>query len=650
MSRFIAALAVTAAIGVAVSLDAQEATFRSGVDLVTVDATVLASDGTPIDHLGPDDFRLEVDGRPRRVVSAQFVSQTAQRGVALRRSAVHYTSNEGVDAGRLVVVAVDEPHIRRVEGRSALRAAETFVDSLDPADRIGVVGLTRLGRLDFSRDRFELKQRLHTLMGQGDPVFLQFNLGLSEALDIAEGSRTRLADAVLRECGRALTEFVNQARAVDDAAGRDPCPEHVEQEARGVAQNANTQARISIASLEALIVGLKDIPGPKTVVLLSEGIIADPRRIDLLKLAAEAQASRVTIYALQLEVPVFEAAQDRVSPTAIRDLQMLGDGLARVAGAARGTVFRLVGDDPKPFQRISRELSGYYLLAFEPTDGERDGQRHRIQLALARGGGELRARTGFTLPAATPSVEVRNNGLTALLRNLSLSTELPVRVATYVYAEPASSNLRIVVSAEAEASGGASTALGFVLIDGRGVIAATEVRDAASGRHAFSAVVPAGPYILRVGAIDPLGRQGSVERIFDGRLLEVEGVRLSDLILAPAPSRPADPLQPLIDRVTSSPVVAYLEMHAADAAQLPDAVRILVSREGDASSVMTIDADVNRPRGDVRSIDAGAQLAIARATIPAVKLRPGAYVARAEVSMNGRALARVSRPFTIPER
>ena len=106
--------------------------------------------------------------------------------------------------------------------------------------------------------------------------------------------------------------------------------------------------------------------------LLSEGMIVDPRRVDLSKLAADAQAARVTIYALLLETPLFDATQERVSPTDTRDRQVRQDGVDRVAGAARGAVFRLVGSDPSPFARIARELSGNYLLAFEAV-----GQRSR---------------------------------------------------------------------------------------------------------------------------------------------------------------------------------------------------------------------------------------------------------------------------------
>jgi VWFA-related protein len=639
MSRVVIASVTAVALMVSLHpLAARQPTFRSGVDLVTVDATVLGSDGTPIATLGPDDFTLDVDGRRRRVVSAQFVSQATRESRAIPLPAAHFSSNEASDPGRVVVVAVDEAHIRRLEGRPAFRAAEQFLDALAPSDRVGVTGLARLGSIEFSRDRLAIRNRLAALVGEADPVFMQFNLGLSEAVDIAEGSRTRLADAVLRECGRALTEYVNLARAADDAGGaRDACPEQVEQESRALAQQAHIQARISLSALEALVVSLKDLPGPKTIVLLSEGMIADPRRVDLGRLAAEAHLARVTIYALHLEVPTYEAAQDRVSPTAIRDLQVRADGLARVTGAARGAVFRLVGNDPRPFARIARELSGYYLLAFEPLDTERDGRSHRIRVRLARGGGELRARPGFVLPATSPPA--RDTALVQLLRSSSPATELPLRVATYTYAESASRDLRVVVSAEASAS--TRVGLGFVLIDAGGVIAASAVHDAGGGAYAFSTTVPPGNYLLRVAAIDPMGRRGTVERPFTARLAEAAGIRVSDLMLARVPARPNDALEPLIDRVTTSAVVAYLELHAQDRAALPDTVRIVVTSAGDDRPLVVVPATLAR---------ADAAWAVARATVPLAALPPGSYVARAEVMSASAIVARVVRPFTVAPR
>ena len=616
---------------------ARQPTFRSGVDLVTVDAAVLDGNGRPVPMLGAEDFRIDVDGRQRRIVSAQFVDAGESIDPPIPTTATHFSSNEGAGDGRAIVVVVDEEHIRRLEGRPALAAASRFIDGLPARDRIGVVGLTSSNGVTLTRDRLALRNRLGTLLGRGEPLSAEFNIGISEALEIADGSRARLADAVLRECGRSLTEYVNTARAADDAAtGRDSCPEQLEQQSRGMAQHAHAQARISLAALEALIVRLKDLPGPKTIVLLSEGMIVDPRRVDVSKLAADAQAARVTIYALLLETPVFDAAQERVSPTATRDQHVRQDGIDQVAGAARGAVFRLVGGDPAPFARIGRELSGHYLLAFEAAESDRDARAHRIRVTLARGGYEVRARTRFTVPPATPPA--RGAQLSGLLRTLAPVNELPLRVATYTYAEPARRALRVVISGEAGSGEGAAGAwLGFVLIDAAGVIAATAIHEAPAGHYAFSTVVPEGGYTLRAAAIDPMGRQGSVERVFRARLEGTSEVRVSDLMLAPVPATPAASLSPIVDRATGDAIVAYLEFQVSGTAG-GAGVRVEIARGPSDPAVVSAAAAVAPGAGGWMT---------AQAVIPIAGLAPGPYLARAEVQSPGVPTGRVTRPFTI---
>jgi VWFA-related protein len=615
---------------------ARQPTFRSGIDLVTVDAAVLDGDGRPVPGLGAEDFRIEVDGRQRRIVSAQFVDLSRPIDQPALPSAAHFSSNAGGGDGRIVVIAVDETHIRRLEGRRALDAASRFIDTLPAIDRVGVIALTTETALTLTRDRAALNQRIARMVGRGDLLTGQFNLGISEALEIADGGRTRLADAVLRECGRSLTEYVSTARAADDAAtGRDSCPEQLEQQARGLAQQSHALAKTSLAALEALIARLKDLPGPKTIVLLSEGMIVDPRRADLSRLAASAQAARVTIYSLLLEIPLFEASQERVSPVADRDRQVREDGVDRIAGAARGAVFRQLGSDAAPLARISRELSGHYLLAFEASDGDRDTRAHRIRVTMAGGQHLVRARTHFSMPA--PASPARGAELSALLRAMSPATELPLRVATYTYAEPERRALRVVISAEAGAGAdGPGAWLGFVLVDAAGIIAATATTESRSGQYAFSCVVPEGRYTLRAAAIDAMGLQGSVERVFTASLTATAGSRLSDLMLAPVPASPPAPLSPIVDRAIGDALVAYIEFQAP--AGPPPAVRVSIAR-GPSDPPLFTTAAVVSSRAD--------GWAAARATIPIGELAPGAYVARAELDVDGVPAGGTSRPFTI---
>jgi VWFA-related protein len=620
---------------------AQHPIFRASTDLVTVDATVLGRDGRPAIGLGPDDFVLSVDGRPRRLISAEFVTQepTSPRDATLPSH--HFTSNEGDNLGRQVIVAVDDMHIRRLEGRPAMAAAGRFLDRLDPMDRAAVTTLSRLGTLQFTRDRAALKRQLDVIVGATDPVRLLLNIGLAEALEIADGGRARLAEVVLRECGRSLATYTNPARAASDAgADRNDCPEQVEMESRAAAQHARTQARISLSALDALVETLRTLDGPKTIVLLSEGMVLDPRLVDVAELAAKAKDSRVAIYVLHMEAPITEAAEDRTSPTFLRDLQLRGDGLDRLAGATRGAVFRLVGSDPRPFDRIAAELSGYYLLAFEATTADRDGRVHRVSVKLARGGGELRARPAFRLPQVVPSPRSREQDLVTLLRGTRGASELPVRVATHTYGEPGTPRVRIVVTTEADASDGAAgnVLLGYVLTDAQGVIAASGAQASSGAREAFSTVIPAGAYTLRVAGIDPLGRRGLVQRSFAAALEKMGSVRMSDVMIAHATGSADGPLRPFVDRVADARVTAYVELYDEIAGLADVAVRFQITRADSSQSLIGLDATVQHREGGT--------FAVGRAIVDLGALSPGRYMARAEISRGGQRLGQVSRPFT----
>jgi VWFA-related protein len=623
--------------------------FRTGVDLVSVDVSVFDRDGRPLEGLTPDDFVLKVDGQARPVVSAQFVNlamEPARREPLLE----HYSSNAYADTGRLIMIAVDQRHIRRVGGTEALRAAGSFVDSLHPSDRVAVASLTYEGVIEFTRLHRAARVELNRLTGQQD-LFqsFDFKIGLTEAKEIAEGGRRTLEMVVQRECGSTITGlFQDFARAQgDDTMDRDPCPQRIEQEARAIAHHARLETAMSLRALRSLVDRLGDLEGPKTLVLLSEGLAIDARYFDLADLAAAAQASRVTIYALKLDAPVFEAADARESPTLFQDLRMRTDGLSRIASAGRGAMFQLVGSDPRPFQRISREMSAYYLLAFEPLPGERDGRARRIQVSLASGRATVRNRPTFQLALDGPAAAVSpEDQLARLLYSPRLAMELPLSVATHIYREPGTDLLRVVVSAETEGAGRADGAgvMGFVLTNERSVIAASGVHASLGGRHAFSTLVPPGEYTLKVAALDGLRRTGSVERPFTAALPRARTLEVSDLILARVPDRDDVPIEPMVDRAPESRLLAYLEIYGSASAERAagTAVRMEIARSDGGEALVSEAASIRRNEQG---------LAVARAVMLLTGLTPGRYVARAEILVDGQSVQRVVRAFRVdPDR
>jgi VWFA-related protein len=634
--RLGAALLMAVALSPAVDAGQQQPVFRSSVNLVTVDVTVLGRDGRLLETLTREQFEITVDGRPRAVVSAEFVV-FRNTPLATATAADHFSTNEDTQAGRLVLVAVDQTHIRRIEGRAALRAAANFIDALDPADRVAVAPLNHGGAITFTAQHATAKAQLQGLAGAAGAMPVHFKIGLSEALAIADGSRTRLDQVVIRECGVKLGQSESLARIAEEGGMKDPCPTQVEQEGRALAQQARTEARLSLDALQRLIFRLGQIEGPKTLVLLSEGLIAEPQLVDLTSLGAAAQAARVTIHVLQLETPILDASTDTISPTLYPDMQLRADGLARLAGSARGGLFRLVGDDPYPFRRILHELSGHYLIAFAADDGDRDGRIHRISVNVKAPGVTVRARPSFTYTGPATAVAT-DTALVRLLRDPRLATEVPMRIAAYTFRDTDPSKLHVLLSAEVDGGPRQEATAGFVLIDSRGIIAASGAGQTHDGRYFQSASVPPGRYTLRAAAVTGGARQGSVERQLDATLTASAGITLSDFMLAEPPVSPSEPLRPLIVSASADRLVAYIEAYGPETWRAQDARAVYeITGEG-GPAILTVPASF-------KPVTPGRW--VASADLPLATLKPGTYSAALRLTLPGSAEQTLSRRFVV---
>ena len=634
MQRFAAAWSIALLLIAAPS--AQQARFKSGVDLVTVDVAVLNGAGQPISDLTAEDFELSVDGVKRRIVWTEFVPHRSAAPASI--TADHFSSNEGLNSGRLVLIAVDQAHIRRVEGLAALRASAAFLDTLDRDDRLAVTSLNESAEIHFSADHVTPKRRLQQLTGTATAMPTHFRLGLSEALAIADGSRTRLDQAVVRECGEKLAHYENLRRLAEADGVRDPCPVQVEQEARALAQHARTEARLTLDGLRRLIDRLAGIDGPKTLVVLSEGLVAEPQLVDLTTLGLAAHAARVTIYVLQLETPILDASTDTVSPTLYPDLQLRADGLARLAGSGRGAMFRLVGSDPLPFRRILSELSGHYLLAFEATDADRTRGAGRLAVT-ARGAAIVRARPTFTIPSHTSST-TKEAELVRLLRDPRLATDVPVRVATYSYRRTAGEGYTTIVATEIGRE--EDVTFGYVIVNQSGVIAASGGDIAARGRFVVTATLPPGGYMLKAAVIDNAARRGSVDRHFEVRLGKAGSTTFGDLMIAePGPGSEAESaMHPVVASLRGKELVVFTELYGPDNwIPAPGTVKLeIVSDGGTSESVAPMTPSIQR-------VGAGRWTVTARSPVDAA---PGdTRFVRATISIPGHEPARLTRAFTL---
>ena len=180
--------------------DPQPKPFRSSVDLVPVDVNVVDRTGRPVADLTPQDFALKVDGKPRRIATAQFIAVTRE---GERTSIVKdYSANPASAGARLIMLVVDQGNIGMSRGKYAIDAARRFISRLSPADRIGLVTIPGAGpQIDFTANHALVETALQSVVGTADDGEHQDNqIGLSEAIALQRGNRQVLQEILDREC------------------------------------------------------------------------------------------------------------------------------------------------------------------------------------------------------------------------------------------------------------------------------------------------------------------------------------------------------------------------------------------------------------------------------------------------------------------
>ena len=624
-------------------------TFRATTERVVIDAAVVDETGRPIVDVTASEFELKVDGKPRGLVSVEFVPHLAEPPTPAPRSGfAAFSTNERVQAGRLVLIAIDQNTITMGRGRTALLSATTLLDRLAPEDRVGVLAFPRGPRLEFTADRKVVDETLQQVIGTGQHTLSEIQLSPTEVLSLSRGDNQYLDEVLDREC---QFVFAQETDAVTRQEARATCRSNVEQEARSLGILLRERTTASLTMLRAVVSQLKRIPAPKTLVWVSQGMLADDRRPDIARIADEALAARVNIYVLHLDpMDQAEASTPRVFPTLSEDRQLMSEGLEFMAGVGRGALFRTTGTADYAFGQIANELAGSYLLTIEPEASDRDGRMHAIDLKVRRPGAVVRSRHRFAVTPAPAEPAAAEDQIMALLRSPLLAAELPIKLATYSLAGGGNGRVRVLVGSELgqPTTSSEDVALGFVVADEKGKVVRDGYQRARLGPMATGVTsplhynglleLPPGTYRMRFAAIDSGGRHGSLEHRFQVELATTGGLTLGSLVLAPlsADRGLRAPAQPIV----AMPFQAYADLRLASGTK-PDSVRVRVEiTDRSSGDVLTAGEGFVRP-------GSGDQSAAAQARLPIELVPPGEYDATLVVTAGDAPPVRLTRGFDL---
>ena len=388
MKRTVSMLAGWLAVLVCVSAQqpppppAQTPTFRTGVDAVQLDVSVLDKDRRPVRGLTAADFTVLDNGKPRQIVTFSAVElpvlpapgSTPPNSVEAIASDV--TSNDLPD-GRLVVILID-PFLERVmvpgrrgiadpPGITAMRAtAARVVDSLGPGD-VAAVAHTFYGvPQNFTADKARLKRAIDTsvfgtqIRAEGQDVG-DCNCGTCRAQAI-----TRIARALRDERQRRKTLFFIGER-IQLAPVPGACNVYLEPATKEMV-NATQLANVTVHAI-------------------------DPNALET-----------TNVHAGDNFMPEGASAAAAAQERANRDFLIeRHQSLQTVADWTGGRAILNTNVPEESVRPILDESSAYYVLAFEASDVKRDGRFHPITVQVNRPGVQVRTRKGFYAESVTPA-------------------------------------------------------------------------------------------------------------------------------------------------------------------------------------------------------------------------------------------------------
>ena len=643
----------------------QTPTFKAEVEYVEVDALVTDSQGQFVRDLKKEDFQVFEDNQRQTISTFSLVDIPIQK---LDRP--------------LFAAAPIEPDVKSNERPFDGRVYVAILDDL---------------HTDVHRT-INVKNAMHR--------FIERNLGENDLMAIVEtGGRTDAAQ-----------EFTNSKRlllaAVDKFMGRKLVSATVarnEQYFRQVGiiggrvsdpyeQERASNAQSTMRSLKEIAEWMSGLRGRrKTIIYVSEGIDYDVSDVirqydaasnlagmlidDIRQTINAAARSNVSIYAVDprglttdLSIDVAGFADQQAGggdPNTTPDATGIGTrgvhnevffsqmNLRALAEETNGYAAVNSNDFAGAFDRIVRDNSSYYVLAYYPPQSKRDGKFHKIQVRVSRPGVTVRARRGYVAPRVR-SISTRATPGAGSSAAVTEALNSPIGVsdlAMRVFAAPfkgTAPNASVLFGIEMSGhdlslDSGAKVEIAYFAIDTAGKTKAgktetitlnlrpeSKARVAENGlRYMNRLDLPPGRYTLRIATRDVSGgKVGSVSYDLDvpdfaKNQLSMSGVAITSMLgSALMTARPDEQIKNVLPAFPTAlrtfprndEIALFAEIY--DRPGQPHAVDITSIVRSDEGTVVFKNEE-ERQSSELQGASGGY---LYQARVPLTDLRPGLYV------------------------
>ena len=520
--------------------------FRSGVDLVHLDVSVLDQARRPVRGLAPADFTVLEDGRPQNVAvfsAVDIPDVEAPKVPWLRDIAPDVKTNQDLRERRLFLILMDDAAIQNdpYALNNVKSIARGVIDRLHPSDLAAVVFMRdNKHSQDFTSDRARLLAAVDTFsvgfrdMGGSNTLFFRMSVDVvRRAVEVMKSLPDR----------RKAMVYIGQGVPVDLATAAAP----VLVQGLTDGKPSNISVRGEMANLAYLMsLAFRD--------------------------AARANVNVYTFDACGLRV---EKMPTVIEPTCVPSLEV--DYVENIAAATGGRAVVNTGDFEPGLTQLFIENSSYYLLGYQSSNPTHDGKTRRIDVRVNRPGVTVRTRNGYQADKpndAKRKAELASQPLGTALAGVLPKGDLPMQLTAAPFAVPGKKDAVVAVMLGVQQPVRESAARVIEKVElqvnaydtngrfhgGTRLQAAVTVRGGASGLADYEVLarlnLKPGRYQLRTAAhVGALTTSGSL--YYDVEIPDfIEApLSLSGLIMTASPARqiaPADGLKNVIPVVPTS--------------------------------------------------------------------------------------------------
>jgi VWFA-related protein len=399
--------------GQAAPAQTRQPTFRAGVQIVEVDVRVFDRNGQFVGDLTRDDFEIIENGQQQIIDALHVVGVGALGASAAPAAPAAPGAPVAPVAPAVWIFFFDLNHLSPGGGFDrARKAVEDFIrDRFKDGDLAGILAGERMinNRLtSVKRELLEAVTQVKPRAGNRTRL-LELTREWPRLLDFEEAIRIARNEADVVE--RAITRACADDPDACSNAAEDPRAfAEVMVRAKGVRiqQEVHRAATETLSALNGLASGLARMPGPKTVVFLSDGFVSQDLESTVRSVVGQATRVGARVYAIDVRglnrtgnpgiIDQF-LADDQYND--VQRFDGLADGPNSLAVDTGGLMIRNENNIGRALDRIADDSGRYYVLAYQPTNASFDGSYRPIQVRVKRDALRVRARRGYlALPPA----------------------------------------------------------------------------------------------------------------------------------------------------------------------------------------------------------------------------------------------------------